>query len=201
GVRRLARFRCPAADRRGLGHAEKWTPRSFVPGRPRGGFSAGERGGGHMVLMTPDYGPELEAFFIDLMGFHWYGAGAGKGRTGFFRAKLNDKTSHDIAFGHAPGMKGVQHIGLFVRSLRDLGETYDIVRKRELPMQMNIGQYSHDPHASFYRFSPSVFPVEWTHELLRWHHDGFELNPEHLSVRSHERVAPILGPSVMPVER
>jgi len=201
GVRELVRFRCPAGYRHELFYAQKWTPRSFVPGRPHGGFIAGERGVGHIVLMTPDYGPELEAFFIDLMGFHWYGAGAGKGRTGFFRAKLNDKTSHDIAFGHAPGMKGVQHIGLFVRSLRDLGETYDIVRKRELPMQMTLGQHSQDPHVSFYHFSPSGFAVECIHELQPWHHDGFELNPEHLSVWGHERVGPILGPSVMPVER
>ncbi|OHC35511.1 MAG: 2,3-dihydroxybiphenyl 1,2-dioxygenase [Pseudomonadales bacterium RIFCSPLOWO2_02_FULL_63_210] len=199
GVRELVRFRCPAGYRHELFYAQKWTPRSFVPGRPHGGFVADERGVGHIVLMTPDYGPELEAFFIDLMGFHWYGAGAGKGRTGFFRAKLNDKTSHDIAFGHAPGMKGVQHIGLFVRSLRDLGETYDIVRKRELPMQMTLGQHSQDPHVSFYHFSPSGFAVECIHELQPWHHDGFELNPEQLSVWGHERVGPILGPSVMPL--
>ena len=201
GVRELVRFRCPAGYRHELFYGQKWTPHSFTPGRPHGGFVADERGVGNIVLMTPDYSPELESFFIELMGFHWYGAGAGKGRTGFFRAKLNNHTSHDIAFGHAPGMKGVQHIGLFVRSLRDLGETYDIVRQRELPMMMTLGQHSQDPHLSFYHFTPSGFAVECIHELEPWHHDGFELNPEQLSVWGHERVGPILGPSVMPMER
>ncbi|MCY1545563.1 hypothetical protein D9M68_815130 [compost metagenome] len=46
------------------------------------------------------------------MGFQWYGSGAGKGRTGFYRAGLNNLTSHDIGYGHAPGRMGVQHMGL-----------------------------------------------------------------------------------------
>ncbi|QCG68162.1 VOC family protein [Pseudomonas veronii] len=200
GVRELVRFCCPAGYQHELFYAQKWTPRSFVPGRPHGGFVGDERGVGHIVLMTPDYSDELEQFFTGLMGFHWYGAGAGKGRTGFFRAKLNDKTSHDIAFGHAPGHKGVQHIGLFVKSLRDVGETFDIVKQRGLPMQMTLGQHSQDPHVSFYHFSPSGFAVECIYELEPWHHDGFELNPQKLSLWGHELVGPILGSSVRALE-
>lgn len=200
GVRELVRFRCPAGYQHELFYAQKWTPHSFVPGRRHGGFVADERGVGHVVLMTPDYSDELERFFTELMGFHWYGAGAGKGRTGFFRARLNDSTSHDIAFGHAPGMKGVQHIGLFVKNLRDLGETYDIVKQRGLQLQMTLGQHSQDPHLSFYHFSPSGFAVECIYEMQPWHHDGFELNPERLSLWGHELVGPILGPSVRPLE-
>src|SRR5690606_32842514 len=36
GVRELVRFRCPAGYRHELFYAQKWTPRSFVPGRPHG---------------------------------------------------------------------------------------------------------------------------------------------------------------------
>jgi hypothetical protein len=130
------------------------------------------------------------------MGFSWYGSGAGKGRTGFFRSKLNTFTSHDIAYGHGPGRMGIQHIGISVNSLRDVGETYDIVKKREIPMLMTLGQHTQDPHISFYHFSPSGFAIETIHEFEPWQEHGFELNPERLSTWGHELVGPILGPSV-----
>ena len=196
GVKELVRFRDPVGYQHELFYAQKWTPRSFVPGRAHGGFLGGHRGFGHIVVITPEYPPELEHFLTRVMGMHWYGAGAGKGRTGFYRAKLNTSTSHDIAYGYGPGKAGVQHIGLFVKSLRDVGETYDIVKQRNLPMMMTLGQHSQDPHVSFYHFSPGGFAIEVIAELEPWHDDGFELNPEKLSVWGHEQVGPILGPSV-----
>jgi 2,3-dihydroxybiphenyl 1,2-dioxygenase len=196
GVRELVRFRDPAGYQHELFYGQKWAPRSFVPGRPHGGFVAGKRGLGHIVLITPDYTPELDRFLTRIMGFHWYGAGAGKGRTGFYRAKLNTYTSHDIGYGHGPGRMGIQHMGMIVASVRDVGETYDIVRKRELPMQMTLGQHSQDPHLSFYHFSPGGFAIETINELTPWKDDGFEINPEKLSLWGHELVGPILGSSV-----
>jgi len=196
GVRELIRFRDPVGYQHELFYAQKWTPRSFMPGRCHGGFVANERGAGHVVVITPEYGPELENFLINVMGFSWYGAGAGKGRTGFFRSKLNHHTSHDIAYGFGPGRMGVQHVGIVVSSIRDVGETYDIVRKRELPMMMTLGQHTQDPHVSFYHFTPSGFAIETVAETEPWQGDPFELNPEVLSVWGHEMVGPILGPSV-----
>jgi 2,3-dihydroxybiphenyl 1,2-dioxygenase len=196
GVKELIRFRDPVGYQHELFYAQKWTPRSFVPGRPHGGFMCGQRGVGHVVVMTPEYTAELERFLIELMGFSWYGSGAGKGRTGFFRSKLNTFSSHDIGYGHAPGRMGVQHVGLFVRTIRDVGETYDLVKKRNLPLMMRLGQHTQDPHMSFYHFNPSGFAFECIVELEPWHPDGFELNPEKLSTWGHELVGPILGPSV-----
>jgi len=196
GVKELIRFRDPVGYRHELFYGQKWTPDSFVPGRVHSGFVAGNRGFGHMVLITPEYPPELEHFLTKIMGFHWYGSGAGKGRTGFYRAKLNTQTSHDIAYGHGPGKAGVQHIGLFVKNLRDVGQTFDIVKQRQLPLMMTLGQHTQDPHVSFYHFGPSGFAIETINELEPWHDDGFELNPEKLSVWGHELVGPILGPSV-----
>lgn len=196
GVKELIRFRDPVGYQHELFYSQKWAPRSFRPGRPHGGFVAGRRGVGHVVVITPEYTPELEHFLTKIMGFHWYGSGAGKGRTGFFRSKLNTFTSHDIGYGHGPGRMGVQHMGMFVSSVRDVGETYDIVKKRNIPMQMTLGQHTQDPHISFYHFSPSGFAIETIHELEPWHEDGFELNPERLSTWGHELVGPILGPSV-----
>ena len=52
GVKELIRFRDPVGYQHELFYAQKWTPRSFVPGRPHGGFVAGNRGFGHMVEAT-----------------------------------------------------------------------------------------------------------------------------------------------------
>ncbi|GAA7766945.1 aromatic ring-opening dioxygenase LigA [Cupriavidus sp. SHE] len=196
GVRDVFRFRDPIGYQHELFYGQKWMPRSFIPGRPHGGFVAGERGLGHLVVITPEFPPELEHFLTEVMGFHYYGAGAGKGKTAFYRSRLNESTSHDIAYGHGPGKMGIQHVGLFVKTLRDVGETYDIVRQRKLPMMMTLGQHTQDPHVSFYHFSPGGFAIEVITELEPWHPDGFELNPEQLSTWGHELVGPILGPSV-----
>jgi 2,3-dihydroxybiphenyl 1,2-dioxygenase len=196
GVKALIRFRDPVGFQHELFYAQKWLPRSFVPGRPHGGFVAGARGLGHLVLITPAFPPELEAFFTQTMGFHYYGAGAGKGTTAFYRSKLNNATSHDIAYGFGPGKMGIQHIGLFVKSLRDVGETSDLVKAKKIPMMMTMGQHSQDPHVSFYHFSPGGFAFEIITELEPWHDDGFELAPEKLSIWGHEMVGPLLGSSV-----
>ena len=196
GVKELIRFRDPAGYQHELFYAQKWTPRSFVAGRPHGGFICDDRGVGHIVLIPPEFGLELERFLLEIMEFNWYGWGAGKGKTGFFRSKLNTQTSHDIAFGFAPGRMGVQHVGLFVNAVRDVGETFDIVKQQELPLMMTLGQHTQDPHMSFYHFNPSGFAFETIAELEPWHGDPFELNPEKMSTWGHEIVGPILGPSV-----
>lgn len=196
GVKGLIRFKDPVGYQHELFHGQKWMPRSFQPGRPHGGFVAGKRGMGHAVLITPEWPPELEKFFVEIMGFHYYGPGAGKGKTAFYRSKLNNYTSHDIAYGFGAGRMGVQHLGIFVKSLRDVGETCDIVKQRQLPMMMTMGQHTQDPHVSFYHFGPGGFAFEVITELEPWHDDGFELNPEKLSTWGHEVVGPILGPSV-----
>lgn len=196
GVKELIRFRDPVGYQHELFYAQKWLPRSFQPGRPHGGFTCGQRGVGHVVLITPEFTQELEHFLTVVMGMNYYGAGAGKGKTGFFRSRLNTFTSHDIAYGYGPGKAGVQHVGITVNSVRDVGETYDLVRKKGLQMMMTLGQHAQDPHMSFYHFTPSGFAIECIAELAPWHDDGFELNPEKLSLWGHELVGPILGTSV-----
>jgi 2,3-dihydroxybiphenyl 1,2-dioxygenase len=199
GVRELIRFKDPAGFQHELFYGQKFMPRSFVPSRPHAGFQTFERGFCHVVLITPEYTDELENFLINIMGFRWFGSGAGKGRTGFFRSKLNEKTSHDIAYGFGPGLRGIQHIGLFVKTMGDLGQTYDIVQERQLQMMMTLGQHSQDPHISFYHFSPSGFGIEPIWEMEPWKPELFEPNPEKLSIWGHQQVGPILGPSVMKI--
>ncbi|MNF01917.1 2,2',3-trihydroxybiphenyl dioxygenase [compost metagenome] len=87
-------------------------------------------------------------------------------------------------------------MGLLTGDLRDVGETWDIVNKRGIPVQMTLGQHTQDPHFSFYHFSPSGFAVEVIAETHPWPGDPFELNAERLSYWGHEMVGPILGTTV-----
>jgi 2,3-dihydroxybiphenyl 1,2-dioxygenase len=197
GVRDLIRFKDPIGFQHELFYGHKSDPGSFVPGRVHTGYLTEERGFGHAVVISPKFDQEVEDFYLKTMGMKWYGWGAGKGKTGFFRSKLNTRTSHDIGIGFGPGKMGIQHIGLYVRSLRDVGETYDIVKQRQLQLQMTLGQHTQDPHLSFYHFGPGGFAVETIAEFEPWPGDAFnEINPERLSIWGHELVGPILGPSV-----
>ena len=200
GVRELIRFKDPVGYQHELFYGQKYTPKSFIPPRPHTGFNTDGRSMGHVVLITPHYTDELEHFLTHVMGLRFYGSGAGKGKTSFFRAKLNNKTSHDIAYGHGPGMRGIQHVGLFVNSISDVGQTYDIVKKRQLPMMFTLGQHTQDPSMSFYHFTPSGFAIETIYEIETWNPDEVELNPERLSIWGHEMVGPVLGPSVKKLE-
>jgi 2,3-dihydroxybiphenyl 1,2-dioxygenase len=200
GVRDLVRFKDPVGYQHEIFYGQKQEEGSFVPGRRHGGYSTAERGFGHLVVITPEYDDRLERFLFETMGFSHWGSGAGKGKTSFFRAKLNDKTSHDIAYGHAPGKMGIQHIGIFTKTVRDVGETWDLVKQRQIPMQMTLGQHTQDPHFSFYHFSPSGFAVEVIAETDPWPGQIFEINAERLSFWGHDLVGPILGPSVRTVE-
>jgi 2,3-dihydroxybiphenyl 1,2-dioxygenase len=196
GVRELIRFKDPVGFQHELFYGQKFTPESFLPSRPHAGFLTAERGMCHLVVITPEYTDALEDFLTRIMGFRWYGSGAGKGRTGFFRSKLNDCTSHDIAYGHGAGMRGIQHVGMYLKTMRDLGQTYDRVQQRQIPMMMTLGQHTQDPHVSFYHYSPGGFAIESIWEMHSWVPELFEPNPETLSAWGHQLVGPILGPSV-----
>ncbi|WP_416877498.1 VOC family protein [Litorimonas sp.] len=199
GVRNVLRFKDPVGYQHEIFYGQKFDPGTFTPGRPHTGFCTEARGFCHAVLMTPDF-DKIDDFMQNVMGMKWYGWGAGKGKTGFYRSRHNDQTSHDIGYGFAPGRIGLQHIGIFVKNIRDVGETYDLVKAKQLQLMMTLGQHTQDPHLSFYHFSPSGWAVETIAEHEPWPGDPFELNPEKLSIWGHELVGPILGPSVMTVE-
>jgi hypothetical protein len=195
-VRDLIRFKDPVGYQYEIFYGQKFDPGSYRPGRRHGGFITEGSGFGHVVVITPEFGDELEDFLLRVMGLVWYGFGAGKGKTCFFRAKRNDKTSHDIGYGHAPGRMGIQHIGLLTTGIREVGETWDLVNQHQIPIQMTLGQHTQDPHFSFYHFCPSGFAVETIAQFRPWPGDPFELNPEKLSMWGHELVGPILGTTV-----
>jgi 2,3-dihydroxybiphenyl 1,2-dioxygenase len=198
GVKGMARFCDPAGYAHEIFYAQKTNPRSFAPGRIHGGFAADNLGIGHVVLATPEFGAELEHFMFKVMGFDWFGGGAGVAlKMGFYRPPLNPR-SHCIGYVHTPGKMGIQHMGLAVKELDDVGIAYDIALQRELPLQWTLGRHVQDPVISFYVFTPSGFPIEYFTEVGHWN-EVTEMNPEKLSVWGHKLVGPVLASTVRPL--
>jgi 2,3-dihydroxybiphenyl 1,2-dioxygenase len=202
GVREVASFTDPSGYRHELVYGQKFDPGSFIPGRPHRGFIAGRDGVGHVVMLAPA-AEGLDHFWQDIMGFEWFGAGAGGvGSTrggGFFRAKLNGLT-HNLGILPAPGMTGIHHIGIPVKSVDDVGIAYDLCKERDVPIHRLIGRHTQDPVISFYTFTPSGFIIEYLSPVVDNDVDAFyETNPEKLSVWGHEIVGPMMPSTIHPV--
>lgn len=198
-VRDLVRFKDPVGYQHELFYGHEYHPRSFVPGRPHGGFVAEEMGVGHVVLAIPEYPPELDTFLREVLGFTWFGRGAGKGNSGFYRSKLNPRT-HCIAYTEVPGRFGIHHIGIEVRDLDDVGIACDLVQERGLPLQITLGRHTQDPVVSFYSFTPSGFVIEYLTGGAVSNNGFLETKATHLSVWGHKVVGPMLPSTVAPIE-
>jgi 2,3-dihydroxybiphenyl 1,2-dioxygenase len=198
GVLDVVQFCDPVGYKHELFYGQKFHPGSFVPGRPHSGFVADDLGVGHVVLVTPEYPEELDTFLMDVMGFRWFGSGAGPGKFGFFRSKLNH-LSHNIAYGMMPGHKGIHHLGIGVKNLDDVGIAYDLVKERGIPLNRTLGRHTQDPVVSFYLQTPSNFFMEYLTEGANISEESHEVNPEQLSVWGHRLVGPMLPSTVAPV--
>lgn len=201
-VMEVARFKDPVGYQHELFYGQKFTMRSFVPGRRHGGFVADDLGLGHLVLIVPEYPGELDDFLANVMGFRWFGHGhnGARGRIGFWGTKLNP-LSHNIAYGMIPGHRGLHHIGIAVNELDDVGIAHDLVQERGTGMVFSLGRHTQDPVISFYPITPSGFAIEYLNGGLRsstWDVVG-ERNPENLSIWGHKPVSPGLPKSVAPV--
>ncbi|MGX1675490.1 VOC family protein [Streptomyces sp. NPDC055400] len=204
GVTELVQFTDPVGYRHELFYGQKFTQRSFVPGRPHAGFVADELGVGHLVLIIPEYPPELDDFLANVMGFRWFGHGMGgyRGQIGFWGTKLST-LSHNIAYGMIPGHRGLHHIGIGVNDLDDVGIAHDLVQERGTGMVYSLGKHTQDPVISFYPITPSGFAFEYINGGMTSANWGLisERNPETLSVWGHKAVSPGLPKSVAAVAK
>ncbi|WP_326731684.1 VOC family protein [Streptomyces phaeochromogenes] len=202
-VLEVARFKDPVGYQHELFFGQRFASRSFVPGRPHGGFVADELGVGHMVLITPEYPPELDHFLSEVMGFRWFGQGFNgkRGQIGFYAAKLTT-LSHSIAYIKVPGHRGLHHIGIGVNDLDDVGIANDLVLERGTGMVNSLGRHTQDPVISFYPITPSGFAFEYMNGGMTSDSWGLigERNPERVSVWGHKPVSPGMPKSVLPVD-
>ena len=187
GVHAVAYLDGPDRIRHELFYGQAFASHSFVPGRAHSGFVAGEGGFGHVVLTVPEWSDELNHFVEDVLGFRWFGSGGDIGKRRFYRPKRNFRT-HAIGYSIVPGVAGLQHVGIEVENLDDVGVAYDLVQERGYPLMATLGRHTQDPVISFYSFTPSGFPLEYIQGGIEDSeaHPFVEGKPEHLSVWGHK---------------
>lgn len=132
---------------------------------PRGvsGFVTGPLGIGHLVLRTKDVSA-TQRFYCETLGFRL---------TDVIRMKVADDLTVDVPFLHCnprhhslallglPLPKRMQHFMLEVRSLDDVGFAWDLAKRRNIEITLDLGRHSNDHMVSFYMRTPSGFEVEY----------------------------------------
>jgi extradiol dioxygenase len=132
----------------------------FTPSRPMAGFVTGEQGLGHVVLIVPDLAAG-ETFFSDVLGFRPSDSVESGLSLRFFHCAGRAARHHTVALASVPGMVGMHHLMLEVRTFDDVGTTLDIVNARSIPLAMTLGRHTNDLMTSFYVRTPSGFEIEY----------------------------------------
>jgi biphenyl-2,3-diol 1,2-dioxygenase len=136
----------------------------FRSPRPISGFKTGPLGLGHFVAWVDDFDQSLH-FYRDLLGmrvsdFVKISPSANvKVTVAFFHC---NPRHHTIAFAQVPrGPRRLNHFMLELKSLDDVGATYDLCQARDVPIVMKLGKHTNDHMVSFYLRTPSGFNVEY----------------------------------------
>jgi extradiol dioxygenase len=134
---------------------------AFTPARPMSGFVTGAQGLGHAVLIVPDL-DAAERFFTAVLGLRLSDTIVDRGVTiRFFHCPGRAARHHTMGLAAAPGMVGIHHLMLEVRSLDDVGTALDEINARQIPLAMSLGRHPNDLMTSFYVRTPSGFEIEY----------------------------------------
>nr|BAH89443.1 2,3-dihydroxybiphenyl-1,2-dioxygenase [uncultured bacterium] len=150
-------------DLAGFRHELSWgqwvSPMTFRPGRPMDGFSTGEQGMGHIVLLVPDL-EAADRFYREVMGFHSSDRIVIDGTIELLFYHVNGR-HHSLAIGTLGGRTGAHHMMLEVRSLDDVGAAHDLCEAHGIPITSTIGRHTNDRMISFYLHTPSGLRIEY----------------------------------------
>lgn len=127
---------------------------TFQPVRPISGFVTGTLGLGHVVIGVDDLQP-CQKFYNEILGFRL--SDFVPNRLVFFHC---NQRHHSIALGKIGGL-GLRHIMVEVKSIDDVGKTYDLCRAKKIPITKTLGRHSNDQMFSFYMKSPAGFEIEY----------------------------------------
>lgn len=169
----------------------------FTPGRPMSGFVTGEQGLGHVVLIVPDLAA-AEAFYTDVLGFKASDSVEAGLSLRFLHCAGHAARHHTVALASVPGMVGMHHLMLEVRSLDDVGTALDVVNERQLKLAMTLGRHTNDLMTSFYVRTPSGFEIEYGTGGLVVDDDTWEVSEHHSqSIWGHKPPAEPLFPGIL----
>jgi 2,3-dihydroxyethylbenzene 1,2-dioxygenase len=134
----------------------------FHPGRPmHGRFKTGAGGLGHCIIREKDV-PAATRFYtaLGMRGSIEYKLRIGKHVATPIFMHCNER-DHSVAFGIGGQNKRINHLMIEVDNLDDVGLTYDLVRKNNLPIMITPGKHSNDHMFSFYVGNPSGWMWEY----------------------------------------
>jgi 2,3-dihydroxybiphenyl 1,2-dioxygenase len=155
GVNELFWFADPDGNRIEIVTSVASAATPFVPGRPIGGFRAGELGLGHIALYTPRY-EAMRAFYADVFG----GALSDYMNAPFHAAFFHLNPRHHSIAVIGAERPGVYHVMLEYAYMDDLGRAYDIALAQPDAIGVTMGRHSNDHVLSFYVRTPDGFFIE-----------------------------------------
>lgn len=132
----------------------------FHPGRRmHGRFLTGDQGLGHVLVQARDPAASYRFYTIlGLSGAVEYHLQTPMGVAKPIFLRCNDR-QHSIAFG-VPSEKLLNHMMIEYTDLNDLGLAHDTIRKRGIPVALQLGKHSNDKALTFYSASPSGWLME-----------------------------------------
>jgi extradiol dioxygenase len=185
-----------------LFYAAEFTAGSFLPGKPHHGFVADNDGVGHVVMVVPSWGDDMEAFVSDILGMELLAGylaptpDGGEFGPQFYRC---NPRSHVLGYVTIPGLRGVQHIAIEAKNLDDVGKAYDFVQERDLQITQTLGRHMMDTLVSFYMRSPTGFDIEFGAGGVVLDESYIQTKPSSPEVWGHKFVAEGWAPTVRPV--
>jgi extradiol dioxygenase len=205
-VQGFARFQDPAGFTHEIYFAPLFAPGSFQPGKAMAGkFVAGAHGVGHVVVVVPEFTPELERFATEVLGFDLFAGYLAAAPDGKWYGpqfyKCNSR-SHCFAYIAVPGMCGMQHLCIEAESLDDVGRAYDLVQEREMEVTMTLGRHTLDTLVSFYMRSPGGFDIEFGAGGATFDDATFVMqSPASQEVWGHKFLTKGWAPTVKPIAK
>ncbi len=149
-----------------------------------GGFATGEEGLGHVVVVARD-AAATERFYCELLGMRVSDrieteiAPGLPLRVTFLHC---NPRHHTVAFAAAPLPKRIHHFMIELRSMEDVGATYDRCLDAGVPIASGLGQHPNDRMFSFYARTPSGFELE-----VGW--GGRKVDDATWQVRTYDRLS------------
>ncbi len=137
---------------------------AFRSARSLSGFLAADQGVGHAVLVVDDEEEALH-FYRDLLGLRvsdFIDFERAPGVPVHMTFLHCNARHHSLAFMRRPGAaKRISHLMLEARSLDDVGSTYSLCERENVPIAMTLGRHTNDGMFSFYMVTPSGFNLEF----------------------------------------
>ena len=174
---------------------------AFISPRGVAGFRTGDQGLGHVVLSVPDASAAM-AFYRDALGFRvsdfieWTLPNRGPVSAAFMHC---NPRHHSLAFMQAPrSPKRLQHFMLEVNLLDDVGRTYSLCEREDVPIAQTLGKHTNDEMLSFYVASPSGFLVEYGYGGRTVDDENWQVQTyDSTSIWGHRR---LIAPAPLPPE-